>query len=494
MAGSQPKEPPFERQCGQEYKKHLAFRSDHGLVDAEGIWIRSKELLALEPDMRSQGVKLCSRGWDLLHIIWLMFEKRGVQASRVNQAWMLCQSIWRTPPPFAAGFFKGKHPGIPGLHLAPRGRHARQTIAPCVLPKCNMWLNAERRMAFAVELLALQALHAPTLWPGWQQVEVRMLRQVAGDMNTLTVMGWYMLLALLAVVPRSVECTGANKVAGQAIMPEDYEPKSLAKALVSFLVSVWPDAFTGCRLGRDTVVSIGSLCSGGDFAKDFLAVLASSFPSTLGVGGQDMAPGAARVRILDSMACEWDRKLWLAAKVEKRTMPVRFYSNVHTLPCQQAPAVDICIITGMCTAISGCNRYKMSLRTSSSKNVSKNTLDSCMRYVEAKTPKVVIMENVATLAWAPKVASVESEQPSASDGPDVNYILHQLVSMGYVCGYDLQDSCNWWVPQSRLRTYVWAHLPMLPGAAAFGDAVRRRTPGAPVLPFPWASSLTQAAR
>ena len=85
-------------------------------------------------------------------------------------------------------------------------------------------------------------------------------------------------------------------------------------------------------------------------------------------------------------------------------------------------------------------RYRTTLRAPGSKNVSQATLDSCLQYVKAKKPKVVIMENVATLAWCPKVASIV---PAPSDGADVNYILKQLVSVGYACGYDLQDSCNW---------------------------------------------------
>ena len=79
---------PFENQTGHEYQKHLAFREDHGLVDAQGKWAYSKELLGLEPAMRTR-VKITPRMWDLLHIIWLLFERRGVQASRVNQTWML---------------------------------------------------------------------------------------------------------------------------------------------------------------------------------------------------------------------------------------------------------------------------------------------------------------------------------------------------------------------------------------------------------------------
>ena len=484
-AGSKAKGPSFERQSGHEYQKHLAFRKDHGLEDAQGKWTYSEELLGLEPAMRTRGVELTARARDLLHIIWLLFEKRGAQASKVVQAWMLCQSIWHGRPPFAPGFFKGKFPNTPGLHLAPRGRHARQALAPCVLPHCQMWLNARRQFAQAVELLAMQGLHAPTLWPEWQKVPARTQKCVAGNMTTLPVIGWYLLLSIVGILPRRVQVAAeaaAAPLASEKFAPGNYEPKSLAEALVSFLESRWPEALKGCGHGQGTVISIGSLCSGADFVKDFFAELAAAVSQTSG-----KERSFARVQILDKIACESDRGLWLAAKTGGRSMPVFFYPNVHTLPLQDTPTVDICVITGMCTAISGRNRKRMSLRTPDPQNVSKATVDSCLRYVKAKMPSIVIMENVATLTWRRKVAGAASA-PS-SDKPDVDYILEQLAAMKYVCGYDLQDSCNWWVPQTRLRTYVWAHKPGLPGAAAFGDTVRCRTPGGPVLPLPLASSL-----
>ena len=107
---------------------------------------------------------LSARAHDVLHIIWQLFERRGLHASRVDQAWMLCQSIYRgaTQPSYPADFFRGKAPQIPGLHLVPHGRHVHHTTAPCVLPRSKMWLNIERRFARGAESLQLQGVHVAT--------------------------------------------------------------------------------------------------------------------------------------------------------------------------------------------------------------------------------------------------------------------------------------------------------------------------------------------
>ena len=133
------------RGSGSEYRKHTAFRRDNGLVDAQGHWTYSQALRALENTLPP----LSARAHDVLHIIWQLFERHGLCASHVDQAWMLCQSIYRgaTQPSYPANFFRGKAPQIPGLHLVPHGRHVHRTTAPCVLPRSKMWLNIERRFA-----------------------------------------------------------------------------------------------------------------------------------------------------------------------------------------------------------------------------------------------------------------------------------------------------------------------------------------------------------
>ena len=72
----------------------LLFRQDNGLVDAQGRWTYSQALRALEDTLPLLG----ARAHDLLHIIWQLFERRGRCASRVDQAWMLCQSIYHGAP------------------------------------------------------------------------------------------------------------------------------------------------------------------------------------------------------------------------------------------------------------------------------------------------------------------------------------------------------------------------------------------------------------
>jgi hypothetical protein len=124
VAGAVAARTGFETARTAEYAKHEAFRRDNGLLDTNGQWTRSADLDALELPCMSPRIR------DLLHIIWQLFERRGVRAHRVDQAWMLCQSIYRGRPPFPAGMFRGMAPQIPGLHLLPHGRHLQHTLVP----------------------------------------------------------------------------------------------------------------------------------------------------------------------------------------------------------------------------------------------------------------------------------------------------------------------------------------------------------------------------
>ena len=40
---------------------------------------------------------------------------------------------------------------------------------------------------------------------------------------------------------------------------------------------------------------------------------------------------------------------------------------------------------------------------------------------------------------------------------NVDMVLDTLRHIGYTCGYDMQDACEWWVPQTRARVYIWGY-------------------------------------
>ena len=144
--------------------------------------------------------------------------------------------------------------------------------------------------------------------------------------------------------------------------------------------------------------------------------------------------------------------------------------------CIEMSSADICHISAMCTSVSFCNRDRRSLHccdASDPKHASGATTNSALKYVEQKKPKVVIMENVLAVAKSSRVATTAAGQAS----PDIELVLSRLRAAGYVCGYDVQDTANWLMPQTRSRIYVWAHLQNLPGPAALSlDGIRLAVP------------------
>ena len=455
------------RGSGSEYRKHAAFRRDNGLVDAQGHWTYSQALRALENTLPP----MSARAHDVLHIIWQLFERHGLCASHVDQAWMLCQSIYRgaTQPSYPANFFRGKAPQIPGLHLVPHGRHVHRTIAPCMLPRSKMWLNIERRFARGAESLQLQGVHVATWRPSLQDEGNGLLQRIAGNMYSIPVVGWYLLLALVTVLPRRsgqhhAPSLVAQKAASVAATPVGLHPRSIAQVLLHTLLEKWPEAFGGwCTTA---IVSMASLCSGADFVKDFAKHLVAEIVCL---------PGVPELQVINKFACEVDKRVW-AIRQRGQGSPERFYPDVHSLPLGEMSSADICLISAMCTSVSFCNRDRRSLHccdASDPKHASGATTNSALKYVEQKKPKVVIMENVLAVAKSSRVATTAAGQAS----PDIELVLSRLRAAGYVCGYDAQDTVNWLMPQTRSRIYVWAHLQNLPGPAALSlDSIRLAVP------------------
>ena len=62
-------------------------------------------------------------------------------------------------------------------------------------------------------------------------------------------------------------------------------------------------------------------------------------------------------------------------------------------------------------------------------------------------------------------------------GRNIDEVIMPLHRAGYSCGYDVQDARDWFVPQSRKRVYVWAHmLGAQQGAVMHDDAIRGAKP------------------
>ena len=159
----------FQNGTGAEYAKHLAFRRDWTLVLPGGKWAQHGGLR----DVPLAG--LTAREVDVLHILWLVLEKKGYDPKAIDQAWLLCQSIHREGGPYPKHYFRGRLPGTPGFHIEISG--AGPAFAPCVLPRGKLWLNPLRRLASAAELLQLQGVNVPSSIPWWRQADVAMVKR-----------------------------------------------------------------------------------------------------------------------------------------------------------------------------------------------------------------------------------------------------------------------------------------------------------------------------
>ena len=134
----------FSLGLGKEFSKHRAYREVNGMVTEIG-WLYSKAL-------SDKGVpKMSARMKDLLHIIWLYFEKHGIDPEFVNQIWHLDQSLIRGE--WEKDSLYQQLPHIPGLGLRRQGG-----ITAAVLPNSCMWANGYMRFLSGVDMLQLQGV------------------------------------------------------------------------------------------------------------------------------------------------------------------------------------------------------------------------------------------------------------------------------------------------------------------------------------------------
>ncbi len=451
----------FAQRAGREYCKHKAFRRDNRLVGAKGYWLLSKTLQQYDLPPMSHRMQ------DLLHIIWLLLERQGEDPSRVNQAWMLCQSIAREPRSrYPRGCLAGMRISIPGLHL---GQQPARALAPCVLPCCRMWLNLRRRFALGAELLQLQGVHMPTACPSWKLERDSILKRIAGQGFAIPVMGWYALLAMAALAEGNASVaaagTSAHRVAVAAALPtvsvaaaaagSEHLPSApvvaaagasrqllsfsfdaLAAALVNTLLQDLPDCFSG----SDKEITLGTLCSGGDFIVPMVQAIAAAV---------NQRASALRITVADIFGCEWDQDVW---DVRVRAMPAPrfFYRDVLSLPLQEMPAVDLLVFGSSCKSLSRQNNKRRTLRDTDAADKlcsSGATMQSCLRYIAAKRPRIVIAENVVGML----------DSTGIGQERNVDVVLDALRDCGYTCGFDVQCACDFFLPQTRKRVFVWAH-------------------------------------
>lgn len=151
-----------------------------------------------------------------------------------------------------------------------------------------MWVNVARRFVRGAESLQLQGGHAATWCPGHQNENNALLQRVAGNMYSIPLIGWYLLLAMLTVLPR-------HSAASVAAAPIDLLPQSIARVLLHVFLDALPVAFTGLQPGG--VVVMSSLCSGAAFAHDFVEVLVAEIARL---------PVSPNVQTINKFACEAD--------------------------------------------------------------------------------------------------------------------------------------------------------------------------------------------
>jgi len=72
------------------------------------------------------------------------------------------------------------------------------------------------------------------------------------------------------------------------------------------------------------------------------------------------------------------------------------------------------------------------------------TLRGCLDYVERYQPRVVLLENVFAIDRADQHGLKQ-----------VNIVMEGLRCRGYVAGYKLCNSCDYYIPQVRHRIWMW---------------------------------------
>lgn len=290
--------------------------------------------------------------------------------------------------------------------------------------------------------------------------------QTPGDMYSLPVVMWYMLLSIVSLLQREVPEQYPAQIAGKAgsLVQDDLDlrPESLARTLVAHLLSASPAVFQGCR--DQATITLGSLCSGADVAKAGAAFLVKEICKL---------PGPpVRIDLIDVFACECNHRVW-ELRPPMLDKPKKFFPDIHQLPLPHVESVDCCLLSPSCKGLSLCNRYRKSLIHADTVDPtcsSGATMYSSLAYVCSRLPRVIVLENVFGML---------SPVSKGNAKRNVDIVLDILQEAGYTCGYDLQDAQYWMLPQTRRRVYVWGHRLRQEGklqSPLSMDALRRSRP------------------
>lgn len=107
------------------------------------------------------------------------------------------------------------------------------------------------------------------------------------------------------------------------------------------------------------------------------------------------------------------------------------------------------------------NSYRKTLEEM---GTSGRTLRGCLDYVERYRPRVVLLENVYAIDRADQHGLKQ-----------VNIVMEGLRARGYVAGYTLMNSCDYYLPQIRHRIWMWGfRMNLHPDPSETKEAVRER--------------------
>jgi len=252
-------------------------------------------------------------------------------------------------------------------------------------------------------------------------------------------------------------------------------PRSLgamARHMTQKLIGIDPNApkailrfLAGAGSGTG-VVRLGTLCSGTDSPTIALKHL---------VGAVDaLVPGATeqKFRLEHVFSCEFDEA--------KQGFLLKNFSNMGYLfsdcthmgrrrawdvksgSVQNIPGdLDLLVAGFSCKDLSFMNSYRKTLEEM---GTSGRTLRGCFDYVERYRPRVVLLENVYAIDRADQHGLKQ-----------VNIVMEGLRARGYVAGYTLMNSCDYYLPQIRHRIWMWGfRMDVQPVASETTDAVRER--------------------
>merc|ERR1719491_653500 len=105
---------------------------------------------------------------------------------------------------------------------------------------------------------------------------------------------------------------------------------------------------------------------------------------------------------------------------------------------------DVIIAGFSCKDLSGMNRNRKSLEDMGQ---SGQTLQGCLDYVASYRPKAVIFENVRNIC----------ARSQETDLRQVDLVMVALRRLGYHAGWKFLDTCNFYLPQSRARVWMWGY-------------------------------------